>query len=432
MTADPLPLSSHSSRAGPALRALVESDPAIAALSLWCIHRDGARTETNGTTISYGADFPELALHEQIGLAAHHILHVALRHPARLDTLKTRLGEGFDADLYNLCADALINEALLLADHGLPRPAVTLTGLLSGTLGPPDSPQAALGEWDVDRLYFALSGGSSGKAEKGARGAGEGNADDTRARAEAYARQAGFTSDVSTAPGETEDQDQVTEDARWRQHLSRALETGRAAGRGLGRIGHRILDIPQPRTPWELILRRSLTRALTRHPELSPYRPARRWIARAAEAASLERPTPGFEAGQKQLREVPRIVLAIDASGSIDNPRLDLFWAEVSGIARRLNAELHMMVFDDDIRHTARLDPSQTRFAWPDLPRGGGTAFRPVIEASGRLNASALVILTDLDGDAGPVPPATLRVIWAVPDAAALQAPFGQLVDLSH
>ena len=31
----------HSRRAGPALRALAEADPALAALSLWCRHRDG-------------------------------------------------------------------------------------------------------------------------------------------------------------------------------------------------------------------------------------------------------------------------------------------------------------------------------------------------------------------------------------------------------
>lgn len=316
MIAKGVPMSRHSSRASPALRALVETDPAIAALSLWCTHRDGAQTQTIGTTIVYGPESPKLPLYTQIGLAAHHILHVALRHPARLSDLHARLGAGFDPDLYNLCADALINEALLLADHALPRPAVTLTNLLSGTLGPSASPQAALQEWDVDRLYFALgTAGANGQDSTIARGSKELDGNDTRGKAEAYAQQAGFTSDLSPAPGETgaEIPDKAAQDARWRQHLSRALDTGRIAGRGLGRIGHRILDIPEPRTPWELILRRSLTRALTLQTQPSPYRPARRWIVRAAQADRMGRPTPGFEAGQKQLSHMPRIVLAIDA-----------------------------------------------------------------------------------------------------------------------
>lgn len=104
----------------------------------------------------------------------------------------------------------------------------------------------------------------------------------------------------------------------------------------------------------------------------------------------------------------------------------------MSGIARRLNAELHLLVFDDDIRHISRLDPAQTRFTLPDLLRGGGTAFKPVIDAARRLDATALVILTDLEGDAGPAPPASLRVIWAVPALVGRTAPFGRLIDPSH
>ena len=125
----------HSKRAARALQSLTESDPAIAALSLWCRHRDGESTATSGDLITYGPDFEDLLPHEQSGLAAHHVLHVALRHPARMADLQTRLGQGFDESLYNLVADAIVNEALLAADHALPRPAVRLTELLQRSLG---------------------------------------------------------------------------------------------------------------------------------------------------------------------------------------------------------------------------------------------------------------------------------------------------------
>jgi hypothetical protein len=68
---------------------------------------------------------------EQVGLAAHHVLHVALRHPTGRRRWPSGWGPRFDASLYGLAADGIINETLLLAGHALPRPAVTLTDLLS-------------------------------------------------------------------------------------------------------------------------------------------------------------------------------------------------------------------------------------------------------------------------------------------------------------
>jgi hypothetical protein len=132
----------HSTRATRALAHLGEVDPALAVLSLWCGHRDGeGATRTMGDTIVYGPGFASLGLAEQVGLAAHHVLHVALRHANRQAGLAERLGPRFDASLYGLAADGIINETLLLAGHGLPRPAVTLTDLLE-EIGRPRNPRS--------------------------------------------------------------------------------------------------------------------------------------------------------------------------------------------------------------------------------------------------------------------------------------------------
>lgn len=408
----------HSIRAGRALRALAEADPAIAALSLWCAHRDGAQTETIGETITYGPAFANMPLHEQMGLAAHHVLHVALRHSARAGALQTRLGDGFDADLFNLAADALINEAVLSGDHVLPRPAVLATDLIKHALDIETTAAEALADWDAERLYFALRGqGGDGATREG--------------KAQAYAIQQGFQADVQGHTGGAEEERDISDAARWRQHITRAMDAGRAAGRGIGRIGHRLADVAQPRIPWEHVLRRLLSQAVMRAPQTSPQRPARRWIAATAQAQQAGTPLPGFEPGIRPQTDIPRIAIAMDASSSIDEARLTLFWAEVSGIARRLRAELHLMVFDDQIRHVQTLDATANHLLLPDLPRGGGTAFKPVISAAERIGASALVVFTDLEGDAGP-PPRALRVIWAVPEAGTLQPPFGRMIDLSR
>ena len=408
----------HSRRAAPALQALAEADPAIAALALWCRHRDGEETRSSGDLIHYGPAFETLALHEQMGLAAHHVLHVALRHGARMADLSARLGPAFDRALYNLAADALVNEAVLLGDHALPRPAVRLCDLLDKALSLRLSPQEALADWDVDRLYFALTGtGENGR--------------EARRQAQSYAAAQGFAEDLdaeASAPGTPENAEAA---ARWRQHLARALQAGRQAGRGIGRLGHRLADIPAPRQPWELLLRRLVGAALMVAPRPSPFRPARRWIAASAEAARLGRPEPGFAPGTRLFSDMPRVVVGLDASSSIDDARLALFWAEVTGIARRLRAELHVLVLDDDIRHRQRLAPGEQRPVLPELPRGGGTAFAPVVAEALGLGASALVMLTDLEGDTGPPPPRGMRVIWAVPAPGARQPPFGRLVDMS-
>lgn len=413
----------HSVRAGAALRALTEADPAIAALSLWCDHRDGdsdgGLATTRGTTIVYGPGFDALARHEQIGLAAHHVLHVALRHSSRMAAMAARMGERFDAEIYGIAADAIVNEAVLAAGHALPRPALVLSALLAEVSGKDAAGQNALAEWDVDRLYIRLIQD----------GRGNGRAADTARR---HARQISFKPDLKpdqnrAAPAEAE------EAALWRQHLARALDAGRRAGRGLGMLGHRLADLPEPRLPWEVVLRGLVARAVTQIPQPTHRRPARSWIAAEAHARAGATPLPAFQPGTRREAEWPHIVVGLDASSSIDDLRLSLFMAEIAGIARRVRADLHLIVFDEAPRPAQRIDPARWRadLAGIEMPRGGGTSFAPMIAAAVALRPSILVVLTDLDGDPGPAP--RLPVLWAVPDAPTLpQAPFGRIISLAR
>jgi predicted metal-dependent peptidase len=418
----------HSARASRALRALNDSDPAVAALALWCDHRDaedGPAAETEGSVIRYGPAFAALAPHEQSGLAAHHVLHVALRHGARMDGMALRLGERFDADTFNLAADAIVNEALLLAGHALPRPALTLTGVLAAAGLPPQSPAEALAEWDVERLCLRLMQA----------GAGPGTAGEA---ARAHARAQGFGTDLRPGGGtgaaeRSPAPSDPGEEARWRQHLARAMEAGRRAGRGIGTAGQRLADLKPPPTPWEVVLRGLLARALTGAPGVTHRRPARGWIAAEAQAQADGGPSPAFQPAFRQQTDQPRVVIAVDASGSIDDTRLALFMAEAGGIARRARAELHLIQFDDGVRARLRLDPAAWREQLAALPpvRGGGTDFGPPVAAALALAPSAIVILTDLNGPFGPAPRG-VPVIWAVPERPAAPPPFGRLLDLSR
>ncbi len=406
----------HSSRAATALQSLTEIDPAMAALSLWCAHRDGGQgiADTTGDTITYGPGFARLPLHEQIGLASHHVLHASLRHSARMSAMRDRLGERFDPTLWTIATDAIVNEALLLADYALPRPALRLTTLLTAAIGQTVPARQALAEWDAERLYLRLQGGT-GK-------------DGSAARAKAHAAQQGFVPDLH--PATTDDGPETIEQADWQNHVTRAMEAGRVAGRGIGMVGRDLADLPSPSIPWEIHLRRHLARALLPHPYPSHRRPARRWIAAEDAARRTQTPAPPFEPGLSRATPAPRIALALDMSGSVDDTRLGLFLAEVQGIARRVMAEVWLIPFDDAADTPIRLYPARLTLP-PDLRRGGGTAFGPAITMATRLNPSIAVILTDLDGDPGPAP--RFPVLWTVPDDTGLIAPpFGHVLSMAH
>lgn len=404
----------HSARASASLRALVEADPAIAALSLWCAHRDRAQplaAVTEGETIHYGPAFEALPPHEAMGLAAHHILHAALRHGARMGAMAARMGEGFDRPLWGMAADAIVNEALLEAGFALPRPALRLTGLLAAALGQVVTPRVALAEWDADRLYTRLKAGGEGAVS----------------RAKAHAAAEGFADDLSPAMAEGEPQ---KAEADWRAHLTRAMEAGRIAGRGIGMVARGMADLPEARTPWEVLLRGLVMRALLPLPRQSYARPARAFLAMEAEARASGGPMPAFQPGLARAAPAPRLVVALDTSSSIDEARLEIFLSEIMRIARRITAEIHLIAFDEAPAPPLRLNPAAWAAQVPAFRRDGGTAFPPALTAAAALRPALIVVLTDLEGDPGLDP--RCPVLWAVPDAAGLAPPFGRLLSLAR
>lgn len=401
----------RSTRAERAMAHLPEADPALAALAIWCKIADGAETtQTSHDTIHIGGDFAALPLREQIGVLGHHILHLALRHEGRMASMAQRLGGGFDAATYNMAADGIVNECLVQAGHAIPRPAVTLPALVSKVLGP-DTPQS-LADWDVDRLYMALTSAD-----------GRG-----KARQQDYAEETAFQRDLQ--PGLAGDGKE--EAAEWQGHLTRALAMSGGAGRGIGAVLGDIADLPRPTTPWEVLLRRLLSNALQEHPRQSHARPRRAWIAAEAEAIRTGGPAPVFEPGFSRDARRPSIVVGLDTSGSITKQMLSMLAAEVIGVARRTGAEVHLLCFDETIHHRAELRAGEDAEAIINAPirRDGGTAYIDVMAEAAALNPSIIVIMTDLDGAFGP--PLQAEVVWATPLTKWDEPPFGRVLSLAR
>jgi hypothetical protein len=295
-----------------------------------------------------------------------------------------------------LAADGIINEVLILAGHAVPRPAVTLTDLLGEAGMPAKSSVEALERWDADRLAMAL------------------HADPKRAeRLRDWGATRGFAVDLGL--GEPDETGETQKAADWRNQVLRALEAGRKAGSGIGKLGAILADLGPAQVPWEVQLRGLMARALTERPKRSWRRPSGAWLAAMAEAERAGGPVPVYEPGRARMDARPRLVVGLDTSSSIE--------------AQMLSACL---------RQRRRVSPgapgprcicalSTRRFSWKNvliqafgqglrdqpLRKGGGTDYADLFGRAGHLAPSLLVVLTDLDA---PLPPAPgFGVLWAVP-----------------
>jgi predicted metal-dependent peptidase len=435
-----------------AIQRMVEFAPSTGGLALWVRHeiRPADSTApviaTDGNAVYYGPDFAALPLAEQTGLVAHEVLHLALRHPQRLSELRQVLGD-VDARLFNICADAIVNSALShLTWLTLPVSSVYLDRLLAVALREKHTVETALLEWDVEKLYRAVddrrSGARGGQRQSrrepgGGDGAQAANAREDGPRA-AQVRALGGKSLADLVPGleppgapEAE-----AEEARtWSERLLRAH-----AGDGVhSMLRTLIADVPRTRTPWEQMLRAQLAHSLAPQPGVSWSRPSRSYIAnqgRVGRRPVADGPRPPdtrrrlpWTPGTSASRPTPHLVVVVDVSGSIGDELLHKFAREIEAITRRQEADLVLVIGDDQVRRVATFEPGRSDLRDIEFAGGGGTDFTPLLREADKHHPDIGVVLTDLDGPAHFRP--RWPVIWAVPEAhAAAVQPFGRKLTL--
>jgi predicted metal-dependent peptidase len=438
---------------------MVEFAPSTGGLALWVKHQDVLATAsgsanaplitTDGNTVFYAPAFEQLPLAEQVGQVAHEVLHIALRHPQRYLDLAHLLGD-VSLPLFNICADAIVNSTLSHVSWlQLPAGAVQLDRLLKAALDVDQPLTLALLQWDVESLYRAVddrhtpSKGGKGRGLHDPGGAGQsgaapsvapsqnasvsgrstGNPGRRAARVLALgsAAQADLvpTSATQGAPESEAEQAQL-----WSERIVRAH-----AGDGAHSMWRSLLaDLPKTRTPWEQVLRTQLARGLSHEPELSWSRPSRSYLANQGRLGPHRRMP--FEPGSSPSRAMPRLVVVVDVSGSIDDALMQRFAREIEAISRRMVAGVTLIVGDDQVRRIERFAPGLCDLTQIEFKGGGGTDFGPLLEEAARHQPDITVVLTDLDGPAHYRP--RCPVIWAVPQAfAGAVLPFGRKLVLS-
>jgi hypothetical protein len=457
----------HEHRGLRAVQRMVEFAPSTGGLALWVRHHDLPADDddtppiaTDGDTLFYAKSFEQRPLAEQVGLIAHEVLHIALRHPQRYVDLQRLLGD-VDLKLFNTCADAIVNSTL---DHlswlQLPKSAVRLEPLLESALGVFESVEKSLLEWDVEQLYRAIDdrrlppqsgrgqaqeqrGGetttaSSGSMKSSAQAAAQPYSstpsrpspreDGPRAAA---VRALGAMTPADLQPG-AHAQDAPEADAQAAREWSERLTRAHANDGAFSMLRTLIADLPRSRTPWEQVLRTQLARCLTPRPAPSWSRPSRSYLANQGRTTSGHRMP--WEPGFSGVKTVPRLVVIVDVSGSIDQDLMARFAREIEAITRRLEAGLVLVIGDDHVQRVVRFEPTDLKPARLDLQAiefkgGGGTNFTPLLEEADKHRPDLAVVLTDLEG------PARFRprwpVIWAVPEScASAVAPFGRKLSL--
>jgi predicted metal-dependent peptidase len=447
----------HRHRGTRAIQRMVEFAPSTGGLALWVRHEEAADdaplVATDGNTLFYGPGFARLSIAAQVGLVAHEVLHIGLRHPQRFLDLRQVLGD-IDLQLFNICADAIVNSTLShLSWLQLPAKSVFLDQLLARALGVDQSVEKSLLEWDVERLYRAIDdrrwpqqqGGKRPDRQRAGDGAeaGQAGANGTQSRASeqdaqaggkredgqraAQARALGAASLPDLQPG-TETQgapEAEAEQAReWSERILRA-HTGDGAHSMLRTL---IADLPRNRTPWEQVLRTQLTRSLAPKRDLSWSRPSRSYIANQGRCGPQRRMP--WEPGYSSTKSVPRLVVIVDVSGSIEDDLMERFANEIEAITRRLEAGLVLVIGDEQVRSVTRYEPGHSDLRQIEFLGGGGTDFTPLLEEAERHGPDIVIVLTDLQGPANFRP--RWPVIWAVPEAERLaEPPFGRKLVLN-
>lgn len=331
---------------------------------------------------------------EVAGVLLHEVGHLVRDHAGRAKAIPVQQRLGW---LWNLAADAEINQDLFRDGVELPNGAVTPDGL--------GLPNGKVAEFyyrsleedppEVDELPECGSGCTGlGDLDHVASGAGRSGADRVRLLAEA----------LDGVPGLSEG-----EQVLLRRRLAIVISSmGRDAGSEMGGWGRWAEAHLDPVVDWRPLLRGAVRAAIGEVAGMVDYsyrRPSRRRV-------------PGVIL-PSMTEPVPTVAAIVDTSGSMSPEQLNAAWAEVQGaiLAVGIRREL-VSVLVNDVAVELVDTPMSKRV---ELRGGGGTDLRNGIEhaASLRPRPSVVVVLTDGFTPWPAVPPPFRLIVGLVGEEVA-------------
>ena len=196
----------------------------------------------------------------------------------------------------------------------------------------------------------------------------------------------------------------------WQIATTQAAQAAKEHGsvpKGLERI---IGDITTPKVPWREVLQRFITQISK--DDYTWSRPNKKFLQQ------------GFFMPSLYSESMGEIAVVIDTSGSIDQPTLDAFGAEIKAIVAQTRPSKTVVVYcDAEVNHVDEYGPGEDmKFV---AHGGGGTDFRPPFNLMAKRDTPpvALVYLTDMYGPFPKQEP-DYPVLWCA--TSNVVGPFGE------
>lgn len=437
-----------SSRMRPDLEAAIEYLPGLASLALWCNFADtnqDAIAFTDGRTIYAGAGYEEFEPKERRFICLHEILHVALCHPQRFTELEKRDRVSFNPQILNIAADAIINESLEnLTGLKTPQNAWTLSRIwqcLEKAENPTETGNSSyypwsaatnsrrianltcaefvsVNHWSCEELYYFLKTQIQSNPQLRTFLT---EFDERDLLSQDLRR----SSDGNSEKGESNNRNAAETDAEKRNWQERLILLRGTVPELFQRLA---AELPRVETPWEQIFRNLVQTAFQEATHKNYSRPNRRWLALERDYQSQAGVNLPFSPDTIKKRGT-QLTVALDTSGSIDRELLARFLAEIAALCAFNQRNLILLIGDAAVHQITEIDwrDASDELARINYTGGGGTDFRPLIEATAEFEPDALVYLTDLFGDTGDEP--DFPVIWATHGVCG-NAPWGEQVKL--
>ena len=369
------------------------------------IDNDKPTAYTNGYEIGVNEKFYEsLTRKEQTGVMAHEIFHVMLMHHIRM------FAPWMDPKTAQIAADIIVNAMCLEHKFELPSDGIlpeTWEGgvqeyfkisrmsleeavrYLGGNYNPEDLPEP--GEISTGLCEMPpMQGDNPSDGD----GDGEQNGKGGLGLSEEQIRQ---------------------EETRVKTAIAKAFQVAKQQGDMSGDMERFIQDILNPKVPWTEIIRAKLASHSKRDAKWFP--PNRRYVWQGIYLPSLQGESLGH------------IGWGTDTSGSVDQPTIDEFNAELNGLGTTYDMTVTCISCDSEVRHVEKF--SQHDFpVTPQWRGGGGTNYRPVFRyiAEEGLDIRALVYITDGHCDRFPDEKPPYDVYWIVWDDVPFNPPFGETI----
>lgn len=371
--------------------------------------KPGALTKTMATDgvrlLWHGPFVDKLAEPEVRTVLAHETLHAALLHPLRRGDR--------DPKQWNVACDHAVNLHLEACNEAARAKGEAEPFPWPKGFEPLKDP--AYAGMAAEEIYGAIAKKRSEEGNEGdgqGQGQGQGNGQDKGDGDGDGDSMGDGLGEVLDAPGDEAQQQE--QEANWKVALVQAAQAAKAQGKlpaGMARLVQEQIN-PPPR--WQDLLRAFIRE--TCKDDYSWVRPNPRYLQ------------SGFILPSLHSQRLGKLAVAIDTSGSVDEPLLNEFLAEVEGIVHECRPEKIVLIDCDaqvnSIREVEPCDPIPRDFAG-----GGGTSFLPVFEALENDPPVALIYFTDLYGSFPDNEPG-YPVLWATKEDGT--APFGTTIKLNQ